>query len=251
MQFPINRVMNNRPTTSLKYSRQFAALVTWSAAFSVAILAAILASLKQINPSVEFKFSVLTVAAFLGSGGLVVKIFHWGFGDHPSTSPGQQRTRAPIWLALGAVVLCLIVVTLEYVPREGQGDFLIGETAAFAAIIFVAWWSWRIVRILEAQTDEEERREEDREPDQYRYGKEASVQYMKKETGTLWMWFAGMMMLIWGTFFASGHSAMGLVSTAIAVIGGAIAFIGYCKWNRKSRSQASDSQDAPESEQSK
>ena len=64
-------------------------------------------------------------------------------------------------------------------------------------------------------------------------------QYVKKVTATLWMWFAGMMMVIWGTFFASDHSSMGRVSAAIAAVGGAIALIGYFKWNRKSRPQAS------------
>src|ERR1043166_3988943 len=63
------------PVDESKHAHDFEKLVTWSAAFSIAVTAALLASLKQINPNVQFKFGVATVVAFFGAGAFTVLFF--------------------------------------------------------------------------------------------------------------------------------------------------------------------------------
>src|SRR5215831_7120 len=101
----------NAPMNSAKSTRDFAQVVTWSAALSMALTAAILASVRQVNPTVEFRFSVLTVIAFLVAGPLTAAVFRKIFN---ATSTGTASLkRWPLFLFF-AVVLATLVASIAF-----------------------------------------------------------------------------------------------------------------------------------------
>lgn len=145
----------NAPAPESKTARDFEKLVTWSAALSIAITAALLASLKQVNPAVRFEFSALTVIVFFGSGLLTVLFFRLVL--HRINS---RRGRTLLLFGAGvAAVLGYFFFGLREVSPEKRRDVTIGAAIAIAVLSFVGWIWWRVVRFLEA----DDRR--NREPD--------------------------------------------------------------------------------------
>ena len=157
----LNRTMNalSDPT---KGARGFARVVTWSAALSMALTAAILASVRQVNPTVEFKFSVMTVVAFLVAGLFTAAIFRRLFNASASTGVASLK-RWPLFLFFAIVLATLVasmVFALRGVSREKRMDIAIGAGLALVALTFGGYLGWRTVRFLEA--DEKRNRREDR-----------------------------------------------------------------------------------------
>jgi peptidoglycan/LPS O-acetylase OafA/YrhL len=132
------------PIVESKSARDFEKLVTWSAAFSIAVTAALLASLKQINPNVQFRFSVATVVAFFAAGTFTVLFFR-------TILHGTPRRRFALLVVAGiAAVVGYFVFGLKEVSAEKRTDVAIGAAIAVAVLSFFGWVWWRIVRFLEA-----------------------------------------------------------------------------------------------------
>lgn len=144
-------VNSNDPTTTprtddSKLSHDFERLITWASALSVAVIAALLASLKQVNPSVQFRFSVSTVVAFFGAGALTVIFFRLIL--HRISS---RRSRQLLFTAAGiAMVLGYFLFGLKEVSPEKRMDVTIGAAVAIAVLSFLGWVWWRVVQFLEA-----------------------------------------------------------------------------------------------------
>ena len=62
------------PSNDSKEGRAFEKLVMWASCFSIGVLAASLASLKQVNPTIVYKFTLETVLAFV-AGGVLTGLF--------------------------------------------------------------------------------------------------------------------------------------------------------------------------------
>jgi hypothetical protein len=142
--------MNATPS-STKGTRDFAQVVTWSAALSMALTAAILASVRQVNPTVEFRFSAMTVIGFLVAGILTAGIFRKIFN---ATSTGVASLKRWPLILFFAVVLVTLVVSIVFALRgvssEKQVEIAIGTGVALLAVTFGGYLGFRAIRFLEA-----------------------------------------------------------------------------------------------------
>jgi peptidoglycan/LPS O-acetylase OafA/YrhL len=134
------------PREDSKSSRDFETLVTWASALSVAVIAALLASLKQVNPTVQFRFTITTVVAFLGAGISTVLFFRLIL--HRVNS---RRVRNVLFATAGVgLVLGYFLFGLKEVSPEKRMDVTIGAAIAIAVLSFLGMVWWRVVRFLEA-----------------------------------------------------------------------------------------------------
>ena len=132
------------PGNETKDERAFEKLVMWASSFSIGLLAAFLASLKQVNPTIVFKFTFETVAAFVG--GAVLTTFFLRVVLHGS----KKRRAALVIVAAIASVVLYFLFGIENTSRANRSDVTIGTVLAVTVLSFVAWVIWRLTRFLES-----------------------------------------------------------------------------------------------------
>ena len=134
----------NVPLDSSKESRIFEKLVIWVSAFSIALTAGFLASIKQLNPAVQFQFSAVSVVAFV-LGGIVTLAFL------RAVLGGNKRHRT-LWVVVAAIVCVLgyFLFGIKESAQENRSDVIIGTAIAVAVLSFVGWLLWRVVKFFES-----------------------------------------------------------------------------------------------------
>ena len=136
------------PLNDSKDGRDFEKLVVWASSFSIAVLGALLASLKQVNPSIVLRFSVATVLAFVG-GAVLTPLFL------RIVMHGSKQRRAILVIAAAIVaVLTYFFFGIENTSQENRTDVTIGTGIALTVLSFVAWVLWRLARFLESDQQE-------------------------------------------------------------------------------------------------
>ena len=151
----------NTPAPPTKTSRDFERVITWSAAFSMAVFAGFLAALEQIEPTLKFRFSALVILAFFGTGLVTAIVFRTIFRLNRSDEGGSRQGPRIRWhwlmvflLASGTALASFILVTIRYVPAGHRADLLIGESVAIIVVSGGGWLIWRLIHFLESQDDE-------------------------------------------------------------------------------------------------
>lgn len=132
------------PLAESKQGRDFEKLVMWTSSFSIGVIAAFLASLKQVNPSLVLRFSAETVIAFVG-GGILTALFL------RVVLRSNKKRRA--LLVVGAAIVSVLVYFLfgiSNTSQENRTDVTIGTAIAVTVLSFIAWLLWRLSRMLEA-----------------------------------------------------------------------------------------------------
>jgi len=144
--------MNTRkismPLNDSKDGRDFQKLVVWASSFSIALLAGFLASLKQVNPVIQIRFTVGSAVAFV-VGGILTAIYL------RIVLKANKRKRA--FLVVGAAVVCVLgyfLMGIENTARENRSDVTVGTAIAVTVLSFVALVLWRVTRFLEADQTE-------------------------------------------------------------------------------------------------
>jgi peptidoglycan/LPS O-acetylase OafA/YrhL len=128
-----------------KDGRAFEKLVLWLSTASIAIVAGFLASIKQVNPVIEIRFTLATVVAFL-AGGVLTALFLRGI------LRADKKRRA--FLVVIAAILCLLGYFAMGIDKTAQGnrvDVTIGTILALTALSSGGLLLWRIFRFLEAE----------------------------------------------------------------------------------------------------
>lgn len=120
----------------------------WASCFSIGVLAASLASLKQVNPTIVFKFTLETVLAFVAGGvltGLFIRlVLHAG------------KKRRPVLVLAAAIVSVLLyfLFGIENTARANRSDVLVGTAFAVAVLSFLAYVIWRLGKFFESDQGE-------------------------------------------------------------------------------------------------
>lgn len=143
IQSTVNTTNTPLPLGDSKQGRDFEKLVLWASSFSIAVLAGFLASIKQVNPAVQFRFSALSAVAFV-LGGVLTAVF--------LRLVLRSNSRRRALFVFGAAVACVIgyfLMGLKNAPQENRRDMTIGTVIAVAVLSFVAWLLWRVSRFLE------------------------------------------------------------------------------------------------------
>src|SRR6185437_5519628 len=140
----MNPSKTSTPVNESKDERSFEKLMMWASSFSIGLLAAFLASLKQVNPTIVFKFTFETVLAF--AGGAVLTALFLRIVLH-----GNKKRRAPLVFAAAIVsVILYFLFGIENASRANRSDMMIGTVCAVAVLSFVAWVIWRLGKYFES-----------------------------------------------------------------------------------------------------
>jgi peptidoglycan/LPS O-acetylase OafA/YrhL len=124
-------------------SREFEKLVIWVSTLSIAVMAGLLASLKQVNPAIQFKVTALSVVAFF-AGGILTALFL------RSVFSGNKRHRALLVIVAAILsVLGYFSFGIKSASPENRRDVTIGTAIALCALSFVGWLLWRTVKFFE------------------------------------------------------------------------------------------------------
>jgi hypothetical protein len=146
------------PGNESKDERAFEKLVMWASSFSIGLLGSFLASLKQVNPTIVFKFTFETVAAFVG--GAVLTAFFLHVVLHGS----KKRRAALVIVAAIASVVLYFLFGIENTSRANRSDVTIGTVLAVTVLSFVAWVIWRLTRFLESDQQQNADPQQDQRP---------------------------------------------------------------------------------------
>jgi Na+/proline symporter len=150
----MNTTKGTMPLNDSKEGRGFEKLVLWASSFSIAVLAGLLASLKQVNPSIVLRFSIATIIAFVG-GAVLTPLFL------RVVMHGSKKRRAILVIAAAIVsVLTYFLFGIENTSQENRMDVTIGTAIAVTVLSFVAWILWRLSRFLES--DQQQNRDQRR-----------------------------------------------------------------------------------------
>ena len=137
--------MNAIKPAETKDERDFEKLVIWVSTFSIAVMAGFLASIKQVNPAVEFRFSVFSVIAFIAGGALTALFLRF-------VLKGKKSKRG--LLVVGVAIACVLgyfFIGIKHVSGDNRRDVTIGTAIAVAVLSFLGWVLWRISRFLESE----------------------------------------------------------------------------------------------------
>src|SRR6185503_7126340 len=142
------------PSNASKDERAFEKLVMWASSFSIGLLAAFLASLKQVNPTIVFKFTFETVAAF-AVGAVLTAVFL------RVVLHGSKKRRAALVIAAAAVsVVLYFAFGIENSARANRSDVLVGTIIAVAVLSFLGFVIWRLGKYFES--DDQRNRDSER-----------------------------------------------------------------------------------------
>lgn len=126
-----------------KDARDFEKLVIRVSTFSIAVMAGFLASIKQINPAVQFRFSILSVVAFLAGGAFTALFLRF-------ILKGRQHKRGLFVVAVAiACVLGYFLFGIKNVSPDSRRDVTIGTGIAIAVLSFAGWLLWRVAKFFE------------------------------------------------------------------------------------------------------
>lgn len=136
--------MNAMKPAETKDERDFEKLVVWVSTLSIAATAGFLASIKQVNPAVQFRFSIFSVVAFIAGGALTALFLRF-------ILKGKKSKRG--LLVVGVAIACVLgyfLIGIKDVSSENRRDVIIGTALAVAVLSFLGYVLWRISRFLES-----------------------------------------------------------------------------------------------------
>ena len=137
------------PPGESKQGRDFEKLVIWTSAFSIAVITGFLASLKQVNPAIQLRFSVVSVVAFI-AGGVLTALF--------LRVVLHTNKRRRTFLVLGAAIASVVgyfLIGIADTASENRSDVTIGTITAVVVLSFVAFVLWRVGHYFEAEQPED------------------------------------------------------------------------------------------------
>ncbi|HYT59369.1 MAG TPA: hypothetical protein VEL06_04320 [Haliangiales bacterium] len=131
-------------------------VIKFSSAFSLGIMAALLYSIKQVNPTLQYEISWGTAVSFA-----MAVAFSWAywrllFGKQNDLNGGLPKTKRrwllalSVFLAVGTVVP--FVYALKDVAADEASDVAQGTAIALVVLGAVGFLFWRVTRYLDADT---------------------------------------------------------------------------------------------------
>jgi peptidoglycan/LPS O-acetylase OafA/YrhL len=136
--------MNAIKPAETKDERDFEKLVIWVSTLSIAVMAGFLASIKQVNPALQFRFSIFSVLAFIAGGALTAFFLRF-------VLKGNKSKKG--LLVVGVAIACVIgyfFIAIRHVPPDTRRDVTIGTAAAVAVLSFLGFILWRMTRFFES-----------------------------------------------------------------------------------------------------
>ncbi len=131
-------------------------VIKFSSAFGLGTMAALLYSIKQVNPTLQYEISLGTAVSFALAVALSWAFWRLLFGKQNDLNGSLSKYRRrwllalSVFLALGTVVP--FVYALKDVTADEASDVAQGTAIALAALGAVGFLFWRVTRYLNADS---------------------------------------------------------------------------------------------------
>lgn len=126
-------------------------VIEWSMTLCVGAMAGFFASIRRVNPELEFRFDWFTLLALVAGGWMGHLFWRVIPRETPGSTPGRKRW-LPLLLWL-AVQLGAMVFTFGYGMKDLSGpkhrEMLVGTGWALLVLSFVAFLLWRVGKFFE------------------------------------------------------------------------------------------------------
>ncbi|MEW6306279.1 MAG: hypothetical protein AB1705_22660 [Verrucomicrobiota bacterium] len=156
----------NGPTEP-KGEREFYNVVKFASAFSIALMAAYLYSVKEVNPALKIEVGLGSVLVFLGSGAMVWfamrAVFGEGKGRFGGGAGSQRRWLIGLSALLTLGMLAGFVTALKNVSSIKKLEVIQGTALAVMVLAMVGVIFLQVVKFLERDSA---RNEEPHDPHQ-------------------------------------------------------------------------------------
>ena len=128
------------------------------AAVSVGALAATLASVRQINPDLRFRWDLLGAGAGLAgaASAWVLSRAFWRLGRETVVGTAQRALRMRVIGGLAAIAALLVSafgIAVAGLPESQRQDMAVGGVLAVAVLGSVGWTIYRLARIFGGPDD--------------------------------------------------------------------------------------------------
>jgi hypothetical protein len=141
-----------------------------SAAASVGTLAGILASLRQINPDLQFRWDMLSLGAGLAGAASAWALGRglWRLGRHqlpPVVAARLGRQVVGGFIGLGVVVFLCFAVAAGGLPDQRRREMIAGAVLALLVLGAVGWTLLRLARLFGSPDEPADTTDAGRRPD--------------------------------------------------------------------------------------
>ena len=140
-------------------------VIKGSSAFSLGTMAALLYSVKQVNPDLKFEFSVGTAISFVLAVALSWAFWRLIFGRRNDfdarVSASRRRGLRALALVLALCTIAPFVFALNGVGNDKAREIAEGTAIALLALGALGFLFWRVTRYLNADSEEQARRADD------------------------------------------------------------------------------------------
>ncbi len=152
--------------------RDLTRVIKCSSALGLGLMAALLYSIKQVTPELQYKISVGTGVSFAAAAALSWAFWRLVFGKPNGSENGFSKPRKR-WLVILLVFLTVatltpFVYTLKGVANEKMIEIAEGTALALLALSGVGFLLWKTARFLESdskrETDDVSKPEDQSEP---------------------------------------------------------------------------------------
>lgn len=131
------------------------------AAASVGTLAAILASLREINPDLRFRWDLLSLGAGMAGAGSAWALARglWRLGRSRLPAEASSRLARQVvlgFLGLAAVVFLCFAVAAGGLPDGRRREMIAGGLLALLVLGFVGWTLWRLACLFGSPDEAED-----------------------------------------------------------------------------------------------
>jgi hypothetical protein len=135
--------------------RELIWVVQAASAISLGTLAALLYSVRTVNPSIQFRFSFATIIAFALAAAASWAFWHVVFQLSTDEGDVKEARRRKRWLALLATflagaLLAAFVYPLRGFSHERLSEVSVGALIAVGFLTVLGILFWRVVRFLES-----------------------------------------------------------------------------------------------------
>ena len=147
--------------------RDLTRVIKCSSALGLGLMAALLYSIKQVTPELQFRISVGTGVSFAAAAALSWAFWRLVFGKPNSSENGLSKPRKRWFIILSVFLtvatLAPFVYTLKGVANEKMVEIAEGTALALLALGVVGFLLWKAARFLE---EDSKREDEDTKPEE-------------------------------------------------------------------------------------
>ena len=126
-------------------------VIKWAVTFCIGGMSAFIVSVRQVNPTIVFRFDWLTVLALITGCGMGWLFWRVIPDEADQAKPGKTKwLPLGLWLAaLTAAMVTGFVYGMKDISSVKQREMMIGTGMAVMVLAFVGFLFWRAVKYFE------------------------------------------------------------------------------------------------------